>query len=225
LKSADLKKRIIDISYRHKLSHLGSCLTAVEIIEDIYRTKHPEEKFILSAGHAGLALYVVLEKYEGFDAENLLCRSGIHPSRLPFSSGERQPFSCSTGSLGMGITVAVGMALADRTKNVYCLVSDGEMMEGSCYEVLLNIFKQKVTNLKLRVNVNGYSAYKRIYQVGVIEWSPLVDISIDYIDTTHVYNEFEFLKGLEAHYHVLTEEEYIKALADIERQTPHHEPA
>lgn len=204
MKSADLKKRIIDISYRHKLSHLSSCLTAVEIIEEIYKLKQPDEKFVLSAGHAGLALYVVLEKYEGFDAEDLLKRSGIHPSRLPFV-GERQPFSCSTGSLGMGITVAVGMALADRTKNVYCLVSDGEVMEG-CYHESCNIkLSEELDNLKLYVNCNGYSAYN-IMDVN--------ELTIpNKVDTSHVYREFEFLKGLEAHYHVLTEEEYEKAMS------------
>src|SRR2546427_251920 len=59
----DLKKRIIEISYKNKLSHIGSCLTAVDIIDEIYAIKKPNEKFILSSGHAGLALYCVIEKY------------------------------------------------------------------------------------------------------------------------------------------------------------------
>ena len=68
----DLKKRIFDISFRHKLSHLGSCLTAVDIIDEIYSIKKPDERFVLSSGHAGLALYVVLEKYNQGDATGLV---------------------------------------------------------------------------------------------------------------------------------------------------------
>ena len=59
----ELKKRILEISYKKKLSHLGSCLTAVDIIDEIFKIKKPDEKFVLSSGHAALALYVVLEKY------------------------------------------------------------------------------------------------------------------------------------------------------------------
>lgn len=211
MKSPDLKKRIIEISYKHGLSHLGSCLTAVEIIEDIYRKKEVDEKFVLSAGHAGLALYVVLEKYEGFDAETLLRHSGIHPSRLPFSSGSRQPFSCSTGSLGMGLPVALGMAMADASKDVYCLCSDGELCEGSIYEALNVYWRQGLRNLKIFVNWNGFGAYQNF-----VFKSDLTRVAT--IDTTHVYDEFKFLNGLEAHYHVLTKAEYKQAMRDIERQ-------
>lgn len=212
MKSPDLKKRIIEISYKHGLSHLGSCLTAVEIIEDIYRKKAVDEKFVLSAGHAGLALYVVLEKYEGFDAETLLRHSGIHPSRLPFSSGSRQPFSCSTGSLGMGLPVALGMALSDFSKDVYCLLSDGELAEGSVWESFLIKSKFKIENLKLFVNENGFSAYDD-------GWITMRQPEIKTIDTRHVYDEFKFLNGLEAHYHVLTRKEYKNALKEIEGAT------
>lgn len=212
MKSPDLKKRIIEISYKHGLSHLGSCLTAVEIIEDIYRKKAVDEKFVLSAGHAGLALYVVLEKYEGFDAETLLRHSGIHPSRLPFSSGSRQPFSCSTGSLGMGLPVALGMAMADRSKNVYCLCSDGELTEGSCFEAVQISLRFKVEGLKLYINHNGFSAYDDIS----IKFQDSSNVNL--VDTRHVYDEFKFLNGLEAHYHVLTKAEYKQAMRDIERQ-------
>lgn len=53
-----LARQIIDISYRHKLGHLGSCLTALPIIYRIYESKRPDDRVILSAGHSGLALYV-----------------------------------------------------------------------------------------------------------------------------------------------------------------------
>src|SRR4051812_33407854 len=116
MKNKDLKKRIIEISYKHKLSHLGSCLTAVDIIDEIFQVKKPNEKFVLSSGHAGLALYVVLEKYEKkdfdgnlipLDAEEIFEHHGTHPDRCKACH-----LDCSTGSLGQGLPIAVGMALA-----------------------------------------------------------------------------------------------------------------
>ena len=72
------------------------------------------------------ALYVVLEKYFGIDAEELLEKHGHHPHR-----DELNKLHCSTGSLGQGITVAVGRAIANPNRDVYCLISDGECAEGS----------------------------------------------------------------------------------------------
>lgn len=186
----DLKKRILEISYKHKLAHLGSCLTAVDIIDEIYATKKPNEKFILSAGHSHLAHLVVMEKYNRgdstgltrFDAEELVSKYGIHCDRLAGCD-------VSTGSLGQGLPIAVGMALADRTRDVYCLISDGETAEGSVYEALRFANEQKLTNLKVHVNFNGYGAYRetshdeilrflllfrnldmRLWQTNVDEW-------------------------------------------------------
>ena len=66
-----LEKRIIDISYTNNIGHLSSNLNAVNIIDEIYSTKEKDEIFILSSGHAALALYVVMEKYENRDANYL----------------------------------------------------------------------------------------------------------------------------------------------------------
>jgi transketolase len=153
----ELHNRIIEISKKHHLSHLGSNLTAVNIIDEIYQAKKEDESFILSCGHAGIALYVILEKIYGFNAEELYLKHGIHPYRDP-----EHKIYCSTGSLGMGLGIAVGMAIADRSKNVYCLVSDGEMYEGSMYEASNVIRKYRVSNLKVYVNWNGLSAYDTV---------------------------------------------------------------
>ena len=149
-----LHNRIIEISKKHHLSHLGSNLTAVNIIDEIYQIKKENEPFILSCGHAGLALYTVLEKYYGFDAEKLYLKHGTHPYR-----DLDDKIYCSTGSLGMGLGIAVGIALAYWWKNVYCLISDGECFEGSIYEAANVIRKYKVSNLKVYLNWNGMSAY------------------------------------------------------------------
>src|SRR5689334_7883129 len=116
-----LQNRIKTISRKLNLSHLGSNLTAVGIIDRIYQKRKPHEPFVLSCGHAGLALYVVLEKYLGKNAEELYLKHGTHPNR-DIENG----IYCSTGSLGWGLTIAAGMAFADRERNVWCLISDGE---------------------------------------------------------------------------------------------------
>lgn len=145
-------ERILQISRSLHLSHIGSCLTAYPIIKEIFRLKEKRERFVLSCGHAALALYVVLEEEFGMDAEELYHINGTHPMKGGL-------IDCSTGSLGMGLGIAKGMALADRSKNVYCLISDGECAEGSIWEALKNAHDEKLDNLKVYVNANGWAAY------------------------------------------------------------------
>ena len=109
-----LKKRILEIAYKNNLSHLGSYFSALGIIDEIYNTKNDDDIFILSSGHAALALYVVLEEYHGHNAEELFNKHGGHPHR-----DEENHIHCSTGSLGLGITVAIGRALADKNRTVH----------------------------------------------------------------------------------------------------------
>jgi transketolase len=193
--NASLKRRILEISYNHKLSHLGSCLTAVDIIYEIFQRKSPEEKFILSSGHAGLALYVILESKGGKNAESVFRHHGVHPDRCRDCG-----IDCSSGSLGQGLPIAVGMALADRTKNVYCLISDGECAEGSIWEALRIASEQQLTNLKVYVNWNGWAAFRPSTEY--IDWGPRVTIH----NTT--VEQLPFLKGQDAHYYTMTKEDY-----------------
>ena len=127
----NLQKEVLRLSYKHNLSHIGSCLNAVDYIDYIYTIKEKDDIFILSNGHAGLALYVVLEKNGIAKAEDLIKKHGTHPNR-DINNG----IYCSTGSLGQGLTVAVGIALANSGRNVYVTISDGECTEGSIWESL-----------------------------------------------------------------------------------------
>ena len=200
-----LKKRILEIAYKHKLSHLGSYLSAVGIINEIYKSKQPEDIFILSSGHAALALYVVLEKYEGKNAEELFLKHGGHPHR-----DEANGIYCSTGSLGLGITVAVGRALVDKDRKVHVIISDGESAEGSVWESLRFIQENNLTNIEVYVNVNGYAAYDKVdikYLADRLK-AFLPSINIRYTDV----NQYPFLRGLNAHYHVMSEEDYKSTL-------------
>ena len=203
----DLKKRIIELSYKHKLSHLGSCLTAVNIIDEIYKIKKPDEKFILSAGHAAVALYCVIEKYEGIDAEKIFEHHGVHPDRC-----NQCHIYCSTGSLGQGLPISCGLALANRNKNVWCLISDGEMAEGSIWEALRIRNELKLKNLKVYLNFNGWGAYKNIEEEAMGERLAWFTYSTPIeIKATNV-NQLPFLKGQDAHYKVMNEEEYKEAM-------------
>ena len=196
-----LKKRILDIAYKNKLSHLGSYLSSVEIIDEIYTSKHPDDIFILSSGHAALALYAVLEKHEGRDAEELFKKHGGHPHR-----DEENGLYCSTGSLGTGITIAVGRALANPKRKVHVLISDGEAAEGSIWEALRFIKENHVENIEVHININGYAAYDKVdieYLVTRLKaFLPTINLHFTTV------NQTPFLKGLNAHYHVMSEEDY-----------------
>lgn len=197
----ELEQRVVDISYKEKIGHLSSNLNAVNIIDEIYTTKEANEPFILSSGHAALAMYVVMEKHEGADAEHLFHKHGVHPHR-----DLHDTIHCSTGSLGQGLTVAVGYALADRTRNVYCLISDGEAGEGSIWEALRFIYEAKLTNLKVYANVNGMIAYDMIDREYISTRLKAFLPSIQ-IRNTEPPN-WPFAQGVLTHYYVLKPEDY-----------------
>lgn len=200
-----LEKRLIDICYELKLTHLSAYFTALDILDKIYSVKKPDEPFVLSQGHAFAALACVLEKYEGQDALELTKKYMTHPTRCL-----EEGIWCSTGSLGQGLTIAVGMALADRTKNVYCMTSDGEMTEGSCWEALRVAGEQRLENLRVTVNANGWSAYNQV--------------DVDLLDTrmqmfypclvvkTNMFKWPAWLQAVDGHYQGITTEERLKEM-------------
>ena len=188
-----LHKRILEISKKHNLSHLGSNLTATNIIADIYFEKKEDEPFILSCGHSFLGLAVLLEQHYGFDAEELYLKHGTHPNR-----SIEDKIYCSTGSLGMGFSASIGMAIANRNKNVYVLLSDGEIFEGCVYEGANIIRKYNLTNLKVYVNWNGYTAYAETKETPKIE--EILKLLIPNIKIIHTKVEEYNLIGLNAHY-------------------------
>jgi len=194
-----LEKQIIDISYRNELSHIGSCLTALPIIFDIYSNKKAGEKVIISCGHCHLAHAVVMEYFEIIQsAEENVKKHGIHCER---NGG----CDCSTGSLGIGITIALGMALADRSKNVWCLISDGEMTEGSVYEALNLKERLEVSNLVVYCNYNGWGAYDKSNE-NILGKIPSVNI----VNTENHWFVKQYQQ--EAHYKSLNTDEYEKII-------------
>jgi len=219
------RKRILEISFKRGLSHIGSCLSCVDLIDAVYIVKKKEEKFVLSNGHAGIALYVILEKH-GLISGKKTEKLHVHPDRNP-----KYGIDVSTGSLGHGLPIALGISLANRKKNVYCTISDGECAEGSVWETLRIASESKVNNLKILLNANSWGAYsqinlkvllKRLKAFGckVLETDghnlkslvkalrtktknqPLILFAKTKID------QFPFLKGQDAHYYVMKEKDF-----------------
>jgi transketolase len=199
----NLERRVIDISYQERIGHLSSNLNAVNIIDEIYKEKQDSDIFILSSGHAALAWYTVLEKYKKLDAVELFHKHGVHPHR-----NVEDEISVSTGSLGMGITVACGYALANPNKNIYCLLSDGECAEGSVWEALRFIKEKNINNLYVYVNVNGMIAYDFIDKDYLTQRLKafLPEVRIRFTDVP----KWPWAEGILTHYYVLKLEDYQK---------------
>jgi len=151
-----LRRRLLAICHRHGYTHLGSSLTALDLIAAVYAVKQRADRFVLSNGHAAMALYVVLAD-RGQLTPRQLARLNIHPDRNP-----RLGIDVSTGSLGQGLPIALGMALADPRRRVFCLISDGECAEGSIWEALRIAADAGVRNLRIIVNANGWAAYDAV---------------------------------------------------------------
>ena len=222
------RRRIIQMSYEAGASNLGSALSVVDIVEAVYAVKRPDEKYVMSNGHAASALYAVMERYGLLEQPNLDAL-GIHPDR-----NLELGIDVSSGSLGQGLPIAVGMALANRERRVFCSVSDGECAEGSIWEAIRIAAKEKLVNLKIIVNANGYGGYGEVdtSQLAVSLQSfglNLVEVDghdIDGLKTAlclrtvrpviifaHTkVDELPFLQGLSAHYHKMTKEQYELAL-------------
>ena len=165
----DLKKQIVLAAYSAGEGHIPSAFSVLDIIWVLYdrilkydpaRPKWEDrDRFVLSKGHASLALYAVLAAKGFFDPKLLetFAKSdsilGGHPDRNKVPGVE-----ASTGSLGHGLPVAVGKALALKIQKnpgrVFCLVGDGECNEGSVWEACLLAAHHKLDNLCLIVDYN-----------------------------------------------------------------------
>ncbi len=199
--------RILEISYKLNLSHLGSSLTCYPILENIYNKKNPDDVVVLSCGHAGLAQYVAIEKHSNnlINAEQMLKTMGIHPVR-DISSG----IHVSSGALGSGILISVGLAIANKNRNVYCILSDGECAEGYVWEALAYIKKQNIINLIIHVNINGFSAYDAVDRDYLEKRLKVFNENI----IVHQTKNPTYLGNLNAHYCIIKNENEIDKIKD-----------
>tara|TARA_B100000315_G_C14417365_1_gene513852 strand:+ start:106 stop:897 length:792 start_codon:yes stop_codon:yes gene_type:complete len=152
------RKKILEISQNVKALHIGGSFSSVEIIDCIYNIlKKKNDKFILSKGHAGILQYVILNDLgiiKSSDLNNYQKKNGflgVHPDY------GNPGIMASTGSLGHGLGIVAGMALAslNKKKYYYILLSDGELQEGSIWESALIISSLKLNNIIVIVDNNG----------------------------------------------------------------------
>jgi transketolase len=147
------RRRILDLSQRVAAMHVAPAFSCIEIIDTIYDIMRPHDIFILSKGHAAIAQYVVLEDRGVLsDIEHL----GAHPDY------GTPGIAASTGSLGHGLSIAIGRAIAAPKSNVYVLLSDGEMQAGPTWEAMLIAANLHLTNLIALVDNNDFTGLDRI---------------------------------------------------------------
>src|SRR4051812_31691854 len=170
------RKRILEISQR-VTCHVAPAFSCLELVDVIYHDiKRPQDVFVLSKGHGCLAQYAVLEEMGVLPRAALehFCkptgRLGGHPDRGVGG------IEASTGSLGHGLGMGVGMAYAEKLKGtdgrVYVLCSDGELQSGSTWEAVMMAARLGLDNLYLVVDANGYGGLERI-TTGERAWSKL----------------------------------------------------
>lgn len=188
----DVKKDILTISFQANTGHIGSALSIAEILSVLYlyilninpkdRFYSLRDRFILSKGHAAVALYAVLYRIGFISKKQLMtyCKDnglfGTHPER-----NLKYGIEVSTGSLGHGLSIGIGIALGLRKmKNmnnqipkVYVLISDAELNEGSTWEAIMFASHHKLDNLIIIVDDNGMQAFGKTSEI--INLQPICD--------------------------------------------------
>jgi transketolase len=166
------RRRILDISQQVGALHIGSAYSCTEIVDCIYYAlmrRHPGGKspdtFVMSKGHGCMIQYVILEDMGVLTRRDLdlYCkpegRLGCHPDY------GNPGIEASTGSLGHGLSISVGMALAEKGRKtggvIYTVLSDGEVQEGSTWEAVMMASSFKCANLVAFVDNNDFQSLGR----------------------------------------------------------------
>jgi transketolase len=183
-----IRGHVVEMSWRAKAAHLGSSLSCVEILAALYGgnlridpsdpAETDRDRLIFSKGHAISALYATLALFDFFPLSSL-SQFGEEGGKLPEqpSPGCRPGVEVATGSLGHGLSIGVGMALAAKITGqdyrVYVVMSDGECNEGSVWEAAMMAPAQRLGNLVAIVDFNKWQATGRSEEI--LALSPLKD--------------------------------------------------
>lgn len=214
----DIKKDILMMIYKAQSGHPGGSLSCANIIYLLYNyimrinpenpTWEERDIFILSKGHAAPALYAVLSNF-GFINRGELFTLRQFGSNLQGHPVKNPEFGIeiSTGSLGMGLSIGVGCALAAKldTKNklIYVLLGDGELNEGAIWEAAMSASHYKLDNLIAIVDRNGLQIDGSTEEIMALE--PLAEkwkafgwevIEVDGSNLTEIIHGFERLKTI-----------------------------
>lgn len=204
-----VRRRIIEIAYETQAAHIGSCLSCVDILVALYFYEMEDDDiFILSKGHAALAWYVVLNE-KGIMSDEILS-TYLQDGGLEAHPKRGYPgVVASTGSLGHGLPIAVGMAyalkLAGSDRRVFVLMGDGECQEGSVWEAVRMAEELELKNLKWIIDRNrlqGYRSTPHPLLVGCVHTVKGKGVS--------------FMEGeMKWHYYKLTKEQRDQALKEL----------
>lgn len=179
----EIRTIILEQSKRAGVGHIGSALSVADILAALHsgamRIEDPDDpdrdRFILSKGHASLALYAALHLKGWLSTGQLstYCADGTLLGTHPES--ELRGVDFSTGSLGHGLSLAAGAALGARLQSsprrAFCLLSDAECNEGSVWEAVMFAAHHRLANLIALVDLNGQQALG--YTRDVLDLSPL----------------------------------------------------
>jgi transketolase len=157
-----------------KSSHIGSCLSAADLIAVIQTlVNDSDDELVFSKGHAAAAIYASLAGLKKIP-EDSLNEFGTNGSNLIGHVNHLiNGISFSTGSLGHGFPLGVGVAIASKQKQVYIIISDGELNEGTTWESLAIAKQLNLSNLTLIVDVNGIQSFGKTNEV--VNFEPMVD--------------------------------------------------
>jgi transketolase len=167
--AARVRQNVLRLSKKANVGHIGCGLCVADILTVVYShmrlagvPQNDRDRFVLSKGHAALALYCVLHEVgllsgadlDTFHGDDSLL--GVHPE------WELPGVDFSTGSLGQGVCYAVGAALAGKMqrsqRRIYCLLSDAECNEGSVWEAAMFAAHHGLDNLTFIIDLNGQQA-------------------------------------------------------------------
>lgn len=169
------KLRLLQMHYESGVGHLGGNLSALDILLCLYHfTLHKDDLFVLSKGHGAGALYVTLWSIGALTDDDLrqFHQDGTRLSGHPPAVGIPE-IIFATGSLGHGLGLACGLALGKKLKGeagrVFCLTSDGEWNEGSCWESLIFLTHHGLDNLITIVDCNGLQGFGTTRDVANLE--------------------------------------------------------
>jgi transketolase len=166
--SKQIRMSVLKMTHKAKASHVGSCLSIADIVGVLYesclnvRPTEPtwadRDRFVLSKGHAGAAIYAVLALKGFFSLEELEFYGKDGSELMAHISHKIPGVEFSTGSLGHGLPFATGKALAAKKQDVawrvFALLSDGEMDEGSNWEAFMFAAHHRLDNLVVIIDYN-----------------------------------------------------------------------
>ena len=178
-----VRRIVLEQSMRAGVGHIGSALSVADIVASLYAdildTNDPRDpdrdRFVLSKGHASLAVYAALYLREWLTSDELstYCENGTRLGTHPEAGVPGVDFA--TGSLGHGLSLAAGAALAGRLhaskRRAFCLLSDAECNEGSVWEAVMFAAHHRLARLVAIVDLNGQQALG--YTKDVLDLSPM----------------------------------------------------